>query len=403
MFVTTNYPVIDLAAGGTYLGIVNALERLVDIIIPVYGQDGGTLVIPGHGRLSNLGDVLNFREMVIVVRDRLQSNDQIRDDAGAGQGRQADVRLRPGLWGDHGLLDDRQVSSRPPTRVSARRRRTRNEQPSSLRRRFSSWHARSASFAAAQPRGPAQPPRTAKQSAPIDFTGQWVSIVTEDWRFRMVTPAKGDYPGIQLTPAGEGDRRRWDPAKDEGAGNQCKSYGAAGDHARAGPCPDHLAGRADPQIETDAGEQTRFLHFGHVPDSAESTWQGVSRARGSRTAARSAARDQRQPESRDHEHEGRVFAQEWRAVQREHRSDRVLRHPGRARRVAVARREGDCRRPRVSREHVDRELELPQAEGPYRLGSRAVHVALKALPLRQIGASRPPSAAAPAGSTSFMA
>jgi glyoxylase-like metal-dependent hydrolase (beta-lactamase superfamily II) len=73
VFVTTSYPVIDLANGGSYLGIVNALERLVDIIIPVYGQDGGTLVIPGHGRLSNLGDVLNFREMVIVVRDRLQS------------------------------------------------------------------------------------------------------------------------------------------------------------------------------------------------------------------------------------------------------------------------------------------------------------------------------------------
>jgi glyoxylase-like metal-dependent hydrolase (beta-lactamase superfamily II) len=73
VFVTTSYPVIDLANGGSYLGIVDALERLVDIIIPVYGQDGGTLVIPGHGRLSNLGDVLNFREMVLVVRDRLQS------------------------------------------------------------------------------------------------------------------------------------------------------------------------------------------------------------------------------------------------------------------------------------------------------------------------------------------
>jgi cyclase len=73
VFVTTSYPVIDLASGGSYLGIVDALERLVDIIIPVYGQDGGTLVIPGHGRLSNLGDVLNFREMVLVVRDRLQS------------------------------------------------------------------------------------------------------------------------------------------------------------------------------------------------------------------------------------------------------------------------------------------------------------------------------------------
>jgi glyoxylase-like metal-dependent hydrolase (beta-lactamase superfamily II) len=73
LYVTTSYPVIDIANGGSYRGIVAALDRLVDIIIPVYGQDGGTLVIPGHGRLSNLGDVLNFREMVIVVRDRLQS------------------------------------------------------------------------------------------------------------------------------------------------------------------------------------------------------------------------------------------------------------------------------------------------------------------------------------------
>jgi glyoxylase-like metal-dependent hydrolase (beta-lactamase superfamily II) len=71
VFVTTSYPVIDLANGGSYVGIVDALDRFVDIIIPVYGQDGGTLVIPGHGRLSNLGDVLNFREMVIVIRDRL--------------------------------------------------------------------------------------------------------------------------------------------------------------------------------------------------------------------------------------------------------------------------------------------------------------------------------------------
>jgi glyoxylase-like metal-dependent hydrolase (beta-lactamase superfamily II) len=72
VFVTTSYPVIDLAAGGSYLGVVEGLNRLVDMIIPVYGQDGGTLVIPGHGRLANLGDVLNYREMVIVIRDRLQ-------------------------------------------------------------------------------------------------------------------------------------------------------------------------------------------------------------------------------------------------------------------------------------------------------------------------------------------
>jgi glyoxylase-like metal-dependent hydrolase (beta-lactamase superfamily II) len=73
VYVTTSYPFIDTASGGSYQGFVGALERLVDIIIPVYGQDGGTLVVPGHGRVSNLGDVLNYREMVIVVGDRIKN------------------------------------------------------------------------------------------------------------------------------------------------------------------------------------------------------------------------------------------------------------------------------------------------------------------------------------------
>jgi cyclase len=73
VFITTSYPVIDVTAGGSYRGVLEALNRIVDLIIPVYGQDGGTLVIPGHGRLTDLGDVLNYREMVIVIRDRLQS------------------------------------------------------------------------------------------------------------------------------------------------------------------------------------------------------------------------------------------------------------------------------------------------------------------------------------------
>jgi glyoxylase-like metal-dependent hydrolase (beta-lactamase superfamily II) len=72
IFTTSSYPVIDLAAGGTIQGIIEGLNRLVDMIIPVYGQEGGTLVIPGHGRLSDLGDVINCREMTIIVRDRVQ-------------------------------------------------------------------------------------------------------------------------------------------------------------------------------------------------------------------------------------------------------------------------------------------------------------------------------------------
>jgi glyoxylase-like metal-dependent hydrolase (beta-lactamase superfamily II) len=72
IFTTTNYPVIDVAAGGTIQGVIDGLNRIVDMIIPVYGQEGGTLVIPGHGRLSDRGDVINFREMTIIIRDRIQ-------------------------------------------------------------------------------------------------------------------------------------------------------------------------------------------------------------------------------------------------------------------------------------------------------------------------------------------
>ena len=76
IFTTSSYPVIDLAAGGSIQGVIDGLYRLVDMIIPVYGQEGGTLVIPGHGRLSDMGDVLNCREMTIIIRDRVQ--DMIR-------------------------------------------------------------------------------------------------------------------------------------------------------------------------------------------------------------------------------------------------------------------------------------------------------------------------------------
>lgn len=72
VFSTTNYPVLDLNGGGSYRGVIDALNTIVDLIIPVYGQDGGTLVVPGHGRLSGLGDVLDYREMVLVIHDRLR-------------------------------------------------------------------------------------------------------------------------------------------------------------------------------------------------------------------------------------------------------------------------------------------------------------------------------------------
>ncbi len=72
VYRTDAYPFIDSANGGTIQGLLDAAQSIIDEIIPVYGQDGGTLVIPGHGRLSNLGDVLNWREMLTIIRDRVQ-------------------------------------------------------------------------------------------------------------------------------------------------------------------------------------------------------------------------------------------------------------------------------------------------------------------------------------------
>src|SRR6202035_1648311 len=77
-------------------------------------------------------------------------------------------------------------------------------------------------------RGAPQTPQSPKAAAPIDITGYWVSIVTEDWRYRMMTPAKGDFPSIPLNPEGVKVANEWDPAKDEAAGNQCRAYGAGG-------------------------------------------------------------------------------------------------------------------------------------------------------------------------------
>src|SRR3954454_18567559 len=80
----------------------------------------------------------------------------------------------------------------------------------------------------AQRGGQPGPAPSARAAAPIDVTGHWISVVTEDWRYRMVTPKKGDYPSIPLNAAGRQVADAWDPAKDESGGNQCKAYGAAG-------------------------------------------------------------------------------------------------------------------------------------------------------------------------------
>src|SRR5438552_9832449 len=102
----------------------------------------------------------------------------------------------------------------------------------------------------------------AKAQATIDLTGYWVSFVTEDWRYRMITPPKGDYAGVPMTPEARRIADAWDPAADETAGSQCKSYGAAA--IMRVPTRLHVTWQDDNtlRIDTDAGTQTRLFQFG---------------------------------------------------------------------------------------------------------------------------------------------
>jgi hypothetical protein len=110
-----------------------------------------------------------------------------------------------------------------------------------------------------------QPPVNPRAIAPLDLTGYWVSIVTEDWRFRMITPDKGDYASVPLNSEGKRIADTWDPAKDEASGNQCKSYGAAA--IMRVPTRLHISWEDDNtlRVDTDAGTQTRSFHFNATP------------------------------------------------------------------------------------------------------------------------------------------
>jgi len=122
---------------------------------------------------------------------------------------------------------------------------------------------------------PAVPP-TPKGSAPFDMTGYWVSVVTEDWRWRMF-PNKGDYAGIPLNPEGRRAADAWDPAKDQADGEQCKAYGAAGIMRIPGRFRITWQDDQTLKIEADAGTQTRLFYF-TSPQSQGEGWQGASKA-----------------------------------------------------------------------------------------------------------------------------
>ena len=195
---------------------------------------------PATAACRDEADVVEFRDMIAIVRDRVQDmvkkgmtldqikaarpsrdyDPRVRDAAELREGgsvRRIDLQGAGGAMTKRGLLVLAFAAARAGRRLLA------------------------------QGRGGAQPARSPKEAAPVDLTGYWVSLVTEDWRWRMVTPIKGDSASVPINPAAKQIMNDWDPAKDEAAGNQCKGYGAPRDHARARPAAHHVAGRQHAQ------------------------------------------------------------------------------------------------------------------------------------------------------------
>jgi hypothetical protein len=159
--------------------------------------------------------------------------------------------------------------------------------------------------AGAQGRGQRGAPQPAKAIAPVDLTGYWVSVVSEDWRHRMTTPRKGDYESLPLNAEGRRVADTWDLTKDNQANLQCKAFGIGGIMRQPGRL--HITWQDDNtlKMDFDAGTQTRLLNFDRskvagASEKADRSWQGISYAqwegpalgqRGRGAAASSAPRD----------------------------------------------------------------------------------------------------------------
>lgn len=129
----------------------------------------------------------------------------------------------------------------------------------------------------AQQQGAGQAALSPRDIAPVDFTGYWVSVITEDWRFRMLTAPKGDAAGVPLNPEGTKAANEWNPAKDISSGEQCRAFGAGG--VMRIPIRLHVTWQDEKtlKMEIDNGQQVRLFRFDrNQQPPAQPGWQGFS-------------------------------------------------------------------------------------------------------------------------------
>jgi hypothetical protein len=123
----------------------------------------------------------------------------------------------------------------------------------------------------------AAPPPTPQASSAVDLTGYWVSVIVEDWKWRMVTPKKGVFEGVPLNEEGRKVGMSWDPARDEAAGEQCRAYGAGNFMRLPGRLHITWQDATTLKVERDYGMQTRLFQFGGGGAANEPpSWQGHS-------------------------------------------------------------------------------------------------------------------------------
>jgi hypothetical protein len=131
---------------------------------------------------------------------------------------------------------------------------------------------------------PPGPPPAPKAAATVDLTGTWVSVINDEWRWRMITPAKGDVSFVPVNAEARRLTNAWDPAKDEADGNSCRAFGAAGVMHLPTRLKISWADDTTLELDADAGTQKRLFHFATSQTNAaasaspEPTWQGDSAA-----------------------------------------------------------------------------------------------------------------------------
>ena len=260
---------------------------------PLVWQEGGTSVVPGHGRICDKSDVVDYRDMVTIIRDVVQDMikkgmtlEQIQP-AEPTKGYASATAPTPAPWTTAMFVDAVYESL---TKVAER------DESSAQRNRRSATlhvaaHRAAATSAAASRRRPApgqarrpvrQAPRRRrrrrrKAAAPIDLTGNWVSIVTEDWRWRMVTPPKGDYASMPLNAEAQEGRRRVGSGQGRSRRRAVQVVRRARHDARARTSAHLVAGRQhaegrDRRRHADAPASFRRLEIA----GGEPTWQGDS-------------------------------------------------------------------------------------------------------------------------------